>query len=170
MLVREFEGKTEKEALQTALDTLQLQETQVRVESVDDGKVGFFGFRSKKLVKIKVYYEEQNSTPFALQAETYLVHLFEAMGVDATIDMVQEDEEKLYYFVYLTHSAFHFLLYLFFIFIYVRNWYCVSSRRQGLQVHHYHARENVEGKGQCLESIGCRNYSDSNRGILGCTR
>ncbi len=96
MLVREFEGRTEKEAIKIALETLQLDEKQVRVESIEDGKVGFFGFRSRKPARIKVYYEEQLSSPFALKTKEYLDSLFDRMGLDAEVEIVQDDDDKLY--------------------------------------------------------------------------
>jgi len=96
MLVREFEGKTEKDAIKLALETLNLEENQVRIESVDDGKVGFFSFRSKKPVKINVYYEEQQNSSFAGKAKQYLLGLFDAMGLKADVVIEDEDDEKLY--------------------------------------------------------------------------
>ncbi len=106
MLVREFEGKTEKEAVKQALETLKLDEDQVKVETVEtDDKVGFFGFRSRKSVKIKVYYEEQQASSFALKVRNYLTQLFETMRLRAEVTVVQEDEDKIYMSVSSSESG-----------------------------------------------------------------
>ena len=96
MLVREFEGKTEKEAIKTALETLNLNEDQVKIEPISSGKVGFFGFRNKKAVRIKVYYEEQMSSPFSLKAKGYLTQLFSVMDIEAEVHIIEEEDDKLF--------------------------------------------------------------------------
>lgn len=97
MLVQEFEGKSEKDAIKTALDTLNLTEEQVKIETVDTGKVGFFGFRTKRPVKIKVFYEESETiSDFSKYAMGYLDGLFSAMNLSANVSVVQEDDEKLF--------------------------------------------------------------------------
>ncbi|MDH5681801.1 MAG: Jag N-terminal domain-containing protein, partial [Spirochaetota bacterium] len=96
MLVREFEGKTEKDAIKTALETLKLTEDQVTIEPVEEGKVGFFGFRNKKPVKIKVYYEEQLSSELSIKVKNFLITLVELMGLKANASIVQEDTEKIF--------------------------------------------------------------------------
>ncbi len=106
MLVREFEGKTEKEAVKQALEALNLDEDQVKVETVNsENKVGFFGFRNRKSVKIKVYYEEQQATAFALTVRNYLTQLFETMKLRAEVEVVQEEEDKIYISVSSSESG-----------------------------------------------------------------
>ncbi len=96
MLVREFEGKTEKEAIKIALETLNIEEDQIRIEPVKEGKVGFFGFRNKKPVKIKVYYEESQSDTFALKSKQYIEKLFNIMSIKAIVEIIEENDNKVF--------------------------------------------------------------------------
>ena len=58
MLVKEFSGKSEKEAVSKALEELNLTEDQVRIEVVDKGKRSLLGFGEESPTIIRVYYEE----------------------------------------------------------------------------------------------------------------
>lgn len=96
MLVQEFEGKTEKEAIKLALETLKLKEEQIRIEPIEKSKVGFFGFKNRKPVKIKVYYEEQQDSSYSSKAKNFLLGLFDAMGIKSEVSILREEDEKLY--------------------------------------------------------------------------
>ena len=60
MLVKEFSGKSEKEAVSKALEELNLTEDQVRIEVVDKGKRSLLGFGGESPTIIRVYYEESS--------------------------------------------------------------------------------------------------------------
>ncbi|MDH4128956.1 MAG: protein jag [Spirochaetota bacterium] len=105
MLVREFEGKTKKDAIKLALETLNLSEDQIKIEPIDTEKVGFFGFRNKKSVKIKVFYEEQPASQFSLKAKKFLTQLFEIMKLSANVAIIQEDTDKLFLSVASSESG-----------------------------------------------------------------
>ncbi len=95
MLMQEFEGKTEKEAIKTALKTLGLSEDQVTIESIDDGRAGFFGFRGGRPARIKVYYEEVEGE-VSLRARKFLKGFFDASSVNAKVAYEKEEEGKIY--------------------------------------------------------------------------
>lgn len=106
MLVQEFEGKTEEEAIQVALESLELSEDQIRVETVDlDSKIGFFGFRNRKLVRIKVYYEEVTGSKIADLAKRSVEDLLEKMQFKSKVSIIQEDEERVYLGIISDQSA-----------------------------------------------------------------
>ncbi len=94
MLVQEFEGKNKDEAVKKALESLKLTIDQVKIEYIEDGKASFFGFKSGKPAKIKVYYEEIESE-FARAIQQYLEDFFEKMPVDVKVSFQKEDSEKI---------------------------------------------------------------------------
>ena len=97
MLEQEFEGKTKKEAVENALRKLNLKEEEIKVETVtDQRKVSFFGFRNKSSIKIKVYYEENAVDDLGNQAKKYLESLFRIMDIKSNINILEEEENKIY--------------------------------------------------------------------------
>ena len=54
MLYIDFEGETEKEAIQLALDSLGLTEDDVTIEIITKEKKGLFGIGKKEKAKIQV--------------------------------------------------------------------------------------------------------------------
>lgn len=60
MLYLDFEGKTEKEAVQVALDTLGLEMEDVKVEVLEKGSAGLLGIGKKVNAKVRIYYQEKN--------------------------------------------------------------------------------------------------------------
>ncbi len=94
MLVQEFEGKNKDDAVKKALETLRLTIDQVKIEYIEDGKASFFGFKSGKPAKIKVYYEEAESE-FAEEVKNYLKGFFEKMPVTVNVAFEKEDNDKI---------------------------------------------------------------------------
>lgn len=94
MLVKEFSGKSEKEAIAKALEALNLTEDQIRVEVIDKGKRNLFGIGEEIPTVIRVYYEEISTNLSELQniISTILKH----MGLEATVSVKEESEKRIY--------------------------------------------------------------------------
>lgn len=95
MVVKEFEGKTKEEALKAALTELNLTEKEVKIEYIDDGKVGFFGFRGGRPARIKVYFEEKDSDD-SVKAREFILKLFKSLNISCEIFLEKEDKESVY--------------------------------------------------------------------------
>lgn len=95
MLVQEFEGKNKEEAIKTALDALNLKKEEVRIEYIDEGKVGFFGFRGGRPARIKVYYEEKESETSKFVRQ-FLEKMFKTVHIDVATTFVKEDKETIH--------------------------------------------------------------------------
>ena len=76
----EVSGKTEDEAIQTALDELGIGRDEVSVEIIERAKAGFLGLKSAPAV-VRVTYECVTSN--AERVESFLTGLFTRMGVSA---------------------------------------------------------------------------------------
>lgn len=94
MLVKEFSGKNERDAINKALETLKLTEDQVRVEIVDKGKRSLLGFGEESPTVIRVYYEEISTSlsDFKTTVETILKY----MGITAEVSVKEESETKIF--------------------------------------------------------------------------
>lgn len=84
----EVTGKTEEEAIQTALNQLDLGRDEVSVEIIERAKAGFFGIKSTPAL-VKVTYEsiESNSE----RVESFLTGLFVRMGVKVESEISEAD-------------------------------------------------------------------------------
>lgn len=143
MLVKEYTGKNEKEAVKAALDELQLTEEQVRIEVLDKGKRSILGFGESTPAKIRVYYEEISTV--IREIEAFIKTAIEKMGVAAEVEAREESEKRIYVTVKsedsailigkkgATLEALQFLLSL------------VFSRAMGKQQTDYHVLLDVEG-------------------------
>lgn len=85
----EFSGKTEEEAIATALNELGLDRESVSIEVVERAKSGFLGIGASP-AKIRVEYQVKESK--AEQTEEFLKGLFQHMGSDA-VPQVTELED-----------------------------------------------------------------------------
>lgn len=94
MLVKEFSGKSEKEALNKALEELNLTEEEVRVEVVEKGKRNIFGIGEESPAVIRVFYEEisTNLGEFKSLVSDILKH----MGINAEINAKEESGNRIY--------------------------------------------------------------------------
>jgi len=80
-------GQTVEEAVQSALEQLNLSKDQVEIEIIDEGKKGFLGIfgSSRAVVKVK---EKKN---LILEAQTFIENIAKNMGVDVEISKVEQD-------------------------------------------------------------------------------
>ncbi len=84
----EVSGKSEDDAIQSALDQLGLQRDEVSVEIVERAKAGFFGLKSTPAV-VRVTYESDVSN--SERIEDFLTGLFLRMGVRAKPEISEGD-------------------------------------------------------------------------------
>ena len=94
MLVKEFSGKSEKDAVNKALEELNLTEEQVRIEVVEKGKRNLFGIGEESPTVIRVYYEEisENLGEF----KSIITDILKYMGISAEINAKEESGNKIY--------------------------------------------------------------------------
>jgi len=84
----EVAGKTEEEAVETALEQLGLSRDDVSVEIVERAKTGFLGLKNT-LAVVKVLYEAQDDC--AGQVESFLTGLLERMDIEASMEITGEE-------------------------------------------------------------------------------
>lgn len=85
-------GKTEEEAISSALAQLGKDIDEVSIEIVERAKSGFLGIGSSDAV-VKVSYDRPEST--TEKVKEFLSGLFEHMDVQADVEVVSEDESTL---------------------------------------------------------------------------
>lgn len=84
----EISGRTEDEAIESALEQLGMTRDDVSVEIIERAKTGFLGLKSTPAV-VKVLYEAgENRTG---QVEDFLTGLFERMGVESGMEITESD-------------------------------------------------------------------------------
>ena len=93
MLVKEFSGKSEKEAVSKALEELNLTEDQVRIEVIDKGKRNLFGLGEESPTIIRVYYEEISTNLGEFQS--IVSNILKYIGVDAEVTAKEESEKRI---------------------------------------------------------------------------
>ena len=86
----EVSGRSEDEAVQSALNQLGLSRDEVSVEIIERAKAGFLGLKTAPAV-IRVTYENNESESHAKRVEKFLSGLFSRMGVAAKPE-IQEEE------------------------------------------------------------------------------
>ena len=91
MVIREYEGRTERDAIKKAAEDLGVDTAQLRIEVITE-KSKFFSFGN--LVKIRVYLEEIEES-ISKKVENFLLGLFQTIGIDVTIETFEE-VDKLY--------------------------------------------------------------------------
>ena len=84
----EVSGKTEDEAVESALERLGLTRDDVSVEIIERAKTGFLGLKNSPAV-VKVLYESKGDNIELI--ETFLSGLFERMEIEAGIELAEED-------------------------------------------------------------------------------
>ena len=85
----EASGRTEEEAIETALAQLGLTRDDVSVEIVEQAKTGFLGLKNSPAV-IRVLYDAREDR--TEMVESFLTGLFERMGIDAGVDVKENDD------------------------------------------------------------------------------
>ena len=84
----EVTGRTEDEAIESALEQLGLSRDDVSVEIVERAKTGFLGLKSTPAI-VKVLYEATEDRK--KQVVVFLTGLFERMGVESVIEATESD-------------------------------------------------------------------------------
>jgi len=113
-MVREFEGKTEQEAIASAMAELKLEQDELDIEIVDSGKRGLF---KKSNVRIRVYLNDDTAQEseaseeigdveeFEQQVIDFLTTLLEKMGYPGFVKINYRKEGKLALNVVSDHSS-----------------------------------------------------------------
>lgn len=87
-VVIEKTAKTVEEAVSLALDELDVTEDQVEIEVLEEGGKSLLGIRKAKEAKVRVTLFD-----YATEiARDFLEELFEKMGLDAMIDIIEDEE------------------------------------------------------------------------------
>src|SRR5690554_5182960 len=107
-MVREFEGKTEQEAIAIAMAELQLEQDELDIEIIESEKRGLF---KKGNVRIRVYLpneEEQGSQEFEEFEESvieFLSNVLNKMGYPSNVTLSYRTEGKIGLDIVTDHSA-----------------------------------------------------------------
>ncbi|KPJ88358.1 MAG: hypothetical protein AMS17_05790 [Spirochaetes bacterium DG_61] len=91
MVIREYEGRTERDAVKKAAEDLGVQSDQLKIEVITE-KAKFFSFGSP--VKIRVFLDDLEQAD-SQKVSTFLVGLFKTIGVDVSLE-TYEEVNKLY--------------------------------------------------------------------------
>jgi spoIIIJ-associated protein len=87
--VVEKTAKTVQEAISLALDEMDVDESRVDIEVIDEGNKGIFGILGNKLARVRVTLMETKADV----AKNFLLDVFDKMDVDADVE-AQEDEDS----------------------------------------------------------------------------
>ena len=85
----EVQGRTEDEAIESALEQLGMSRDDVSVEIVEQAKTGFLGLKNTPAI-VKVLYEAKEER--AEQVDNFLVGLFKRMDIDVSMDITEGDD------------------------------------------------------------------------------
>jgi spoIIIJ-associated protein len=91
MVIREYEGRTERDAIKKAADDLKVESDKLKIEVITE-KSKFFSFGNT--VKIRVYLNDIEDS-VAKRIENFLSGLFSTIGIDVSVQTM-EDEDKLH--------------------------------------------------------------------------
>jgi spoIIIJ-associated protein len=96
MKVIETEGRTVEEASKKAAAELGISDiSKVRVEVIDSGKSGIFGFGVSRPAKIRVYYSD-TSMDVGDTTRNIILTILEKMGIEGAVKDIKEGENKVY--------------------------------------------------------------------------
>jgi len=84
----EVQGRTEEEAIETALEQLGMSRDDVSVEIIEQAKTGFLGLKNTPAI-IKVSYDSTEER--TEQVDTFLTGLFKRMDIDVSLDITEGD-------------------------------------------------------------------------------
>lgn len=87
-VVIEKTAKTIEEAVNLALEELEVSEDQVEIEILEEGTKSMLGFRKAKDARVRVTLYDYSTEI----ARDFLEELFEKMGIEAIIDITEEEE------------------------------------------------------------------------------
>ncbi len=89
MVIREYEGRTERDAIRKASEDLGVDSNQLKIEVLSE-KSKFFSFGSS--VKIRVYLDDEVED-VAQKAENFLTGLFQTIGTEVETRTFEEDDK-----------------------------------------------------------------------------
>jgi spoIIIJ-associated protein len=96
MNVLEVEGKTIDDATKKALAELGINDTsKIKIEVIDEGKSGIFGFGVSRQAKIRVFYSD-TETEIVTSAKEILTNILNKMGIDVKITDIKEGSNRIY--------------------------------------------------------------------------
>ncbi|MBN2042155.1 MAG: protein jag [Spirochaetes bacterium] len=96
MNVLEVEGRTVDDATKKALAELGIKDTsKVKIEVVDEGKSGIFGFGVSRQAKIRIYFNE-NDMDTVNSAKEIFLNILKRMGIEVEIKDVKEGSNRIY--------------------------------------------------------------------------
>jgi len=108
-MIKEFEGRTEQEAIENAAAALNIDREEFDVEILDVSKKSLF---RKGNVKIKVYIDHdaenegsEASSEFETQTISYLEKLIELMGYPGKVEVIFREDKKLGLSIVSDHSG-----------------------------------------------------------------
>ncbi len=91
MVIMEYEGRTERDAIKKASEDLGVNSDRLKVEVISE-KTKFFSFGN--LVKIRVYLDDMKEEP-SKKAEKFLTGLFKTIEIDISIQTFEESNKIL---------------------------------------------------------------------------
>jgi spoIIIJ-associated protein len=96
MKVTEYEGRTPDDATKKAMAELGIRDmSKIKVEVIDVGKSGIFGFGVSRPAKIRILYNE-NKENVGDKVKTYLTEILSRMGIDGGVRDIKESDSKVY--------------------------------------------------------------------------
>ncbi len=96
MNVLEVEGKTVDDATKKALSKLCIDDaSSVKIEVIDAGKSGIFGFGVSRPAKIRLYYSEVGAD-IGDAAQEILLNIIKRMGIDGSVKNIKEGANRVY--------------------------------------------------------------------------
>jgi spoIIIJ-associated protein len=108
-MIKEFEGRTEQEAIEKAAAALNIDREEFDVEIMDVSKKSLF---RKGNVKIKVYIDHESidedpaaASDFENKSITYLEKLIELMGYPGKVEVAFREDKKLCLSIVSDHSG-----------------------------------------------------------------
>lgn len=108
-MIHEFEGKSEKEAIDTAIESLGLNRDEIDVEILENKKKPFFFGGGK--VKIRVHLTEGQDEALEPESEAeqkiqeFLSQIVKRMGFQADVELTSREEGKIKFDICSEHSA-----------------------------------------------------------------
>jgi spoIIIJ-associated protein len=91
MVIMEYEGKTERDAIKKAAEDLGVASDKLKIEVISE-KTKFFSFGN--LVKIRVFIDDINEDPVK-KVERFLTGLFKTIGIDIST-RIDEDANRIH--------------------------------------------------------------------------
>jgi spoIIIJ-associated protein len=96
MKVTEYEGRTPDDATKKAMAELGIRDiSKIKVEVIDSGKSGIFGFGVSRPAKIRIFYNESKEN-VGDKVKVYLEEILSRMEIDGGVKDIKESDSKVY--------------------------------------------------------------------------